>query len=130
MTESEILVLMSAMRCICQVYSHLPVGKCLPGLIPSIANVLFPFLNDKNESVIAECLRALKSMLQIDCDSMWRPLYEMSGRSLPECPLELDGITPRPTVTFSLATSATLAQKEAAMELLAFIDLLPEQTLD
>jgi hypothetical protein len=67
-------------------------------------------------------------MLQIDCDSMVRPLYEMSGRSLPVCPLKIDGLAPGPPVAVSMSTTA--AQREAAIELLTFVDSLPEQSLD
>ena len=66
-------------------------------------------------------------MLEIDCDSIWRRLCEIGGQTLPECPLKIDGLASDPPVRVSPVATAT--QRNAALDLLAFIDSLAEQSL-
>jgi len=130
LTESEKALVLSAIRCLRLVFGHVTAGKSLSGLIPSAGSLLFPFLDDTDGSIVEECVLALRSMLRIDCDSLWRPLLEMSGQTIPTCPFKLRSGFSRGSPERSARPPTSAKSSATARELLAFIDALPEQTLD
>jgi len=159
-SESECGLLLATLGCLRRVYGiDRDVGTALSGLIPTSGTMLFPFLDDDDDDddgAIAEaCAETLRAMLRIDCDALWRPLLELSGkRTVPQCPLLLqraDGATTttatsaaagtgekgKLAVTAAVAAAAvpppapTAADRlaAAAEELVAFVEALPEQSL-
>lgn len=127
LTESEFSLVLATIQCLSRVFGHRPVGIILSGLIPGVGSLLFPFLEEESESLVSACTDALHNLLRIDSDSLWRPLIEMSGRSVPLCPLnQFNRAAAEPPKT--TPPSERLARK--ANDLLLFVESLPEQTLD
>jgi hypothetical protein len=67
----------------------------------------------------------VKVLLRIDCDTIWRSLWDMTGRPIPDCPLNRNKRSL--AVAQNLETATPLAVK--ASELLDYIESLPEQSL-
>lgn len=118
----------------------------LVGLIPSAGTMLFPLLT--SEGPISDgTMDALKAMLAVDCDALWRGLHTLSRRSFPCNPIDISSATVQMTgqmgnnglegsksvrtvtvVSFTKRNrdcNTILSQK--ARELLDFIESLPEQ---
>ena len=133
-SDSERNLIVAAIHCLSRVYQHRPAGLALGGLIPSTGVILFPFLND-DDTIESLCMAALKNMILIDCDALFRLLLEMSGRGLPLCPFgALENTTWKDEgfkgarLAPSQASSNKLTQR--ANELIKFIESLPEQPLE
>jgi hypothetical protein len=96
--------------------------------------MLFPFLessddDDTHEELEAICMTALRNMVLIDCDALWRPLLDLSARGLPPCPLGVLAATENAKEQ-ALGRSPDSVLAKRANELIDFIEALPEQNLD
>ena len=111
----------------------------LAGLIPSAGTMLFPLLSFRGP-IGDGAVAAVKAMLRVDCDALWRGLHALSGRPFPRSPLMLASTmsdAESSSKVFSVVSvscnhgmkdnECTLSRK--AGELLDFIDELPEQPL-
>ncbi|KAL7531629.1 hypothetical protein ACHAXR_009215 [Thalassiosira sp. AJA248-18] len=108
-------------------------GDGLAVLIPSAGTMLFPLLSF--DGPIGDgAMAAVKAMLAVDCDALWRGLLALSGKSFPCNPITKSDLRSKSVtaVTVSVACSHrmkdydhTLSQK--ACELLDFIEGLHEQ---
>jgi hypothetical protein len=131
--ESERRLLVSVIIFLKRVYAHRAVGLAMVSLIPTTGAMILPFLGDHDKDVSEACDAALKCMMWIDCDALWRPLLELSGRQLPGCPLlaskfnRNDHATQNAVATANPQPNSRLAHASAT--LLDFIDALPEQPL-
>jgi hypothetical protein len=134
LSASELGLALGAIQCLARVFGHRPSGLVLAGLIPSAGSMLFPFLDnsdddDTHKTLEAICMTALKNMVLIDCDALWRPLMDLSFRGLPPCPLGVlaanENVKEQALVG---SPDSVLANK--ASELVVFIEALPEQNLD
>ena len=132
--EQKHSLLLSIIRCLeCTFKSSCRYD--LAGLIPSAGEMLFPFL--VHGRYIGEAtMAAVKAMLAVDSDALWRKLHTLSRRPFPSNPINkpvVDGITEVSKVTNSSHHAKTnecghiLSCK--ATELLDFIEDLPEQSL-
>jgi hypothetical protein len=108
-----------------RVYGVRKCGRGLSGLIPVAGTLVLPFLADEGELRI-EAMTAVKVMLKIDCDALWRPLLQLSHRRITTRTLhprlEVVGASDEP----ECATPLELA----AAELVDFIEALPEQSFE
>ena len=107
----------------------------LAGLIPSAGTMLFPFLSFEGP-IGDESMAALKAMLAVDCDALWRGLHTLSKRPFPDKPIHISGeqavttIELRPKgVTSVRSRDCNIILSQKAGELLDFIDQLPEQEI-
>jgi hypothetical protein len=127
--ESEIELLCSIVSCCGRMFKHRETGEALAGLIPSIGGVIFPFLGDEDQHVADVCIGTLKAMCFVDSDALRRPLFELAGISFRACPL-FDQSETTVSLTRRIAIdSQDVAAEEAAKNLIAFIESLPEQPL-
>jgi hypothetical protein len=94
-------------------------------LIPAAGTIVLPFLADQGQ-LRARAMEAMKAMLLIDCDALWRPLLQLSRRQIPTRSLypQFAGIKTNDEV--ECRTPLELA----AAELVAFIESLPEQSFE
>ena len=110
----------------------------LAGLIPSAGTMIFPLLSF-NGPIGDAAMDAVKAMLTVDCDALWRGLHALSGRSFPCNPLN-SAATRRIEPSSKSVTAVTVARSHRtqgcddisslkAGELLDFIDGLPEEHL-
>jgi hypothetical protein len=81
--QSELGLALGIIQCLARVFGHRLSGLVLAGLIPS-AGSLFPFLessddDDTHEELRAICVTALRNMVLIDCDALWRLLDLSAG---------------------------------------------------
>jgi hypothetical protein len=131
--ESERSLLLSVMVLLQRVYAHRAVGLAMASVIPTTGAMVLPFLGDQDKDVSEGCEAALKCMLRIDYDSLWRPLLEISGRWLPGCPLLAES-NRKERENWSVVATANhepnFRLQEAAGRLIDFIESLPEQPLD
>jgi hypothetical protein len=143
--ESERALLESVAHCLARIFANRELGSVLSGLIPAAGAMLLPFLDEpgdapgKGSRLLADaCTDALRSMLRADSDALSRQLIELSGGSVPRCPLSAGPTAaPRP-VPGSAATTTAVASAvpsssrlaAACRELLEYADSLPEQPLD
>jgi hypothetical protein len=134
LSASELGLALEIIQCLARVFGHRPSGLVLAGLIPSAGSMLFPFLDisdddDSHKTLEAICMTALRNMVLIDCDALWRPLLDLSARGLPPCPLGVLATTGiAKEQAFGRSPDNVLAKK--ANELIGFIKALPEQNLD
>jgi len=104
----------------------------LASLIPSAGAMLLPLL--AFQGIIGEeATNALKAMILVDSDILWRELHMLSGKPFPCNPLFTSSAsTSTTTVTVSnnyARRSSDLILSQQAAELLEFIECLPEQEL-
>jgi hypothetical protein len=134
LSASELGLALEIIQCLARVFGHRPSGLVLAGLIPSAASMLFPFLessddDDTYKTLEAICMTALRNMILIDCDALWRPLLDLSGRRLPPCPLGVLAAT-ESVKEQGLGRSPDSVLAKKANELIGFIEALSEQNLD
>jgi hypothetical protein len=134
LSASELGLALGIIQCLARVFGHRPSGVVLAGLIPSAGSLLFPFLessddDDTHKTLEAICMTALRNMVLIDCDALWRPLMDLSARGLPPCPLGVLAATENAKEqAVGWLPDSVLVKK--ANELIDFIEALPEQNLD
>jgi hypothetical protein len=124
---SNKVLVVAVMQCLDRVFGHRPAGEALCGLIPSAGTLIFPFVESEDTDIEKSCIEALKSMLCIDCDTLYGFLLEMSGERIPLCPLFIRRKQQASLVTKTSCNSPKI--KRSALSLLEFIDSLPEQAL-
>jgi hypothetical protein len=131
--DSEIQLLRAVIDCLNRVYKERALGLALSKLIASAGCMLFPFLDDDEDALASATLSALKSMMEIDNDVLYGPLLDLSGASIPPCPLKVESKRHQAkTITPSVSSpiGGSNRYQRAVDELLAFADSLPEQTLE
>lgn len=124
-TEREKL-LFSIVDFLSRIYSQRECGMGLADLIPTVGTIIIPFLANYGE-LRDRTMRALKTMMLIDCDALWRPLLQLSHRPLPPRPF---GHEDACITVANPNEKCTTPLELAAVELVAFIEALPEQTLE
>ena len=133
-SERQMMTVMA--NALCRIFTVQEVGIKLTALIPIIGTVLLPLLDeDSSPDLQAATVEAIKAMISIDYDALYRALLHLSGRNFPVCPLLIDGTKEPIAVSAELVSksdsiqmnSTTLASK--ASELLDYIDGLPEQVI-
>lgn len=125
LAASDVDLLQSIFSCIVRVFSCRDLSRSLHGLIPTIGYRLLFFLDAKKKEVVLSCIDCLQHLLRVDYDALTRPLTELAGLVLPQCPFDrsLDALQqqqPRKKCQASLY----------AQQLLDFIEKLPEQDID
>jgi len=126
-TEREKL-LFSILDFLSRTYAEQKRGSRLSGLVPAAGTMLLPFLAKEGE-LLMRTMKALKLMMLIDCDALWRPLLQLSHRSFPPRPFDSQEQSSSRVVVeeqYKCTTSLELAAKD----LVEFIESLPEQSLD
>jgi hypothetical protein len=123
-TEREKL-LFSILDFLSRIYGQRECGMGLTDLIPTVGTIIIPFLANHGE-LRDRTLRALKTIMLIDCDALWRPLLQLSHHPLPPRPF---GHKDSCTAVVNPDQECTTPLELAAEELVAFVDSLPEQTL-
>ncbi len=127
------VLLLSVIHCLkCTFESGCRHG--LSGLISSIGAMLFPLLA-VGGPIGDEAMAALKAMLAVDCDALWRGLQVLSRRSFPRNPIPS---CPSASTRAWLPSSKTLSKRNGdgdnrlaknACELLDFMKGLSEQQI-
>lgn len=118
-------LLFSVLDFLSRIYGERKCGLRLSTLIPTAGTLILPFLANKGELQV-RAMRALKQMMLIDCDALWRPLLQLCCRPLPPRPFDSQGFIMEVKDTRTCTTPLELA----AEELVDFIEALPEQPLD
>lgn len=133
LSASELGLALGIIQCLARVFGHRPSGLVLAGLIPLAGSMLFPFLessddDDTQKTLEAICMTALKNMVLIDSDALWRSLMDLSARGLPPSPLGVLAATKNVKEQALGGTPDSVLAKKAN-ELIGFIEALPEQNL-
>lgn len=136
-SESERQLFISILRCITRVMQQVDCGKALTSTLPKTGQMLLVFLEIRNDvEVVAAVMKSLKSMLRIDCGLLRRPLLELSGRGIRQCPLPYfdAGLDSSGNVRLDVfsCTETTLLDPRLGTpyeELLSFAESLPEQSV-
>ena len=105
-------------------------------LIPSAGTMLFPFLSFEGP-IGDESMNALKAMLAVDCDALWRGLHTLSKRTFPDKPIRISGEQAVTTIELRTKGATSVRSRDCniillsqrAGELLDFIEELPEQEI-
>lgn len=109
----------------------------LTGLVPAAGSLILPFLACVG-NVGDEASAAVKAMLTVDSDALWRPLHKLACRPFPPIPINLDERTAA-TITSegstALLVSPTRDQTDIvlarrAQHLLDFIETTSESPLN
>ena len=107
-------------------------GDGLVGLIPSTGTMIFPLLSFEGP-IGSAAVDAVKAMLAVDCDALWRSLQNLSGRSFPchpvvdTAPKKYKGRATTATMILSSQHNMENVLSQRAVHLLEFIQCLPEQ---
>lgn len=123
-TERDKL-LFSILDFLSRIFGKQDCGQGLSSLIPAAGTILLPFLAQEGE-LQARTMRALKIMMLIDCDALWRPLLQLSNRPFPPQPFGPQS----EAVAVHKDRDCTTPLELAAKELVEFIESLPEQDLE
>jgi hypothetical protein len=126
LSESEERLLLAVVRCLSRIFGHHEAGCALAGLIPVAGALLFPLLDDPNETLVITCTEALQNMIRVDYDALWRPLLGLTGQRIPPCPLYA---TRQQDSRLQKGKPLTSRTARIAQELIDFTDSLPEQPL-
>ena len=113
--------------------------NCLAGIIPATGAMLLPLLVCQGP-VGDGATAALKAMLMVDSDALWREVHFLSGNPFPDNPIfTLSSTSAVTRSSLCSSTTVTLSRNESrsydvilserAMELLVFIECLPEQAI-
>lgn len=110
-------------------------GIGLAGLIPSLGTMLLPFLSLNGQTGEA-VIDALKAMLRVDCDALWRGLQRLHSGPFPRNPMKC-GIQLQEVVSKQMTVASykhckddpNILIMQRAGEILGFIESLPEQQI-
>lgn len=129
--QSEVSLIVSMLRCLYEVFQPYACNRSLAGLIPAVGTLVLPFLDEESE-IGEACEDVVKAMARIDCDALWRPLVQLSGRSFPP-PRHWKKSANCDILTNSQSQSSldrdSILLVSRAQRLVDFIDSLPEQPL-
>ena len=105
----------------------------LTGLVPAAGSLILPFLGCVG-TVGDEASAAVKAMLTIDSDALWRPLHKLACRPFPPRPIKLDEGTIASEGSTALMVHPTRDQTDIvlarrAQRLLDFIEKTSESPL-
>jgi hypothetical protein len=89
-SDTERQLVMAMLRCLTRAFQQKDCGLALQSILGLAGNLILPLLEIGNDTDIeGATMECLKSILQIDCDILWRPLLDFSGSSIPPCPLRI-----------------------------------------
>lgn len=117
-------LLHSVLDFLSRVFGAQQCGHGISDLIPAAGTMLFPFLETDGE-VRSRTMKALKAMLIVDCDALWRPLLRLSHRRIDPSPLAPQGLVVGSEEEAEPITPLELAAKD----LVNFVETLPEQSI-
>ena len=123
--ETEKLLIIAMLNCVNCTFGQSDCGLALSGLVSSVGTVALSFLGDVEEAISMAAFNALKKLIEIDCDALWRPLVQLSGQGIPIRPLK--PLSVQDFQSLAELPSHILALK--ARELMAYAESLPEQAL-
>ena len=114
--DSERQLVLSILRCLDRTMKQEECGKALESILVPVGTLLLPLLGCDNdielESLTMDCL---KSILRINYDILWRPLFELSGTGIPRCRLSLlstqNDVTERTTQLAKKQILSTLVER-------------------
>ena len=120
------------LKCIKCVYKS-SCKFALARLISPCGTIILPLLAHQGR-IGDEAADALKAMLSVDSDVLWRQIHKLSGEHFPDNPLECADVSKSPkrkscnavVGKFNAASSAIIMAQRAS-KLLEFIQQLPEQ---
>ena len=130
--QSESMLICSMLRCLSTLFQDHACGRPLARMVPSVGTMILPFLGEHHVETRDTCVDAIRQMVRIDCDALWRPLVQLSGGSVASVkPWEssdgtLSGSKERRAR--SVSSGGSILERYAS-ELVSFIESLPEQTL-
>jgi hypothetical protein len=78
-SKIENQVVVSCLKCIQVAFAQREMGERLHALIPLIGTIVLAVLAVQDEEVGSVAMACMKSMLLIDCDSLWRGLVNCCG---------------------------------------------------
>mmetsp|Transcript_3264 Transcript_3264/g.4871 ORF Transcript_3264/g.4871 Transcript_3264/m.4871 type:complete len:759 (-) Transcript_3264:965-3241(-) len=104
------------------VFNQRELGLKAAPLISSIGAMLIPFIADK-APIGEKAMKTLKSMIIIDNDALWRPLFATSGQGQPSHPF----IRVNSSQAITMPGQPLCLLQSRAQELLDFSNSLPEQ---
>jgi hypothetical protein len=104
------------------------MGLSVANLISSTGAMILPFL--EHDSLNKAGMDALKRMLCIDSDALYRHLMTVSGKDIPQCCWESEAPSEEEAESNTQASLELGKLERAAHALLDFGDSLPEQTLE
>jgi hypothetical protein len=129
---SETLLITAMLRCLSVIFQEHACGRSLAGLVPSVGTLILPFLGDDHVETRDACMDAIRQMVRIDCDALWRPLVHLSGGSVASAkPWESLGDAPsgsKESKNLMVSSERSILECRAS-ELVSFIESLPEQPL-
>jgi hypothetical protein len=124
-TTDKDKLLISILKLFQKIFSQSELGVQASSMISSTGSVILPFVNDPG--VVGNyAMEAVRSMLKVDCDALWRPLLSSCNETLPGKPLQY-----QKNVSMSsdvVPVKRSLLQSRAE-ELMDFGKRLPEQGL-
>lgn len=125
---SETLLIISMLKCLFTLFDERVCGHRLAELVPSVGTMILPFLGDDHIETRDACDSAIRQMLRIDCDALWRPLVHLSGGTVASAkPWEVQGRIKLEVTALSSKVKSPLESR--ALELVLFTESLSEQPL-
>ncbi|KAL7575531.1 hypothetical protein ACA910_020111 [Epithemia clementina (nom. ined.)] len=116
---AEKRMLRATVDCLSRIYASRLVGRALSDLIPAAAGLLLPLVAlDKEEELSNLSTTALKQMVLVDLDAIWRPLRHLCSDNVVGCSTS--------SVSSVQCTAATRARYQEIMDTILF---MPEQEL-
>ncbi|KAL3922927.1 MAG: hypothetical protein SGILL_001940, partial [Bacillariaceae sp.] len=142
-SDTERQLVLAMLNCLTRAFQQKDCGPALQSILGSAGTLVLPLLEIDNDSNIEDAtMDCLKSILRINCDILWRPLLELSGKGIPPCPLKiswsLNGVghtvTPSENVRANTFTVPANPKDNHVLavrcrELLSFAESLPEQSI-
>lgn len=139
-SDTERQLVLSMLHCLTRALRQDDCGPALRSNLGSVGSMVLPLLEIGNDADIeGATMDCLKSVLQIDCDTLWRPLLELSGTGIPSCPLNIRSTSNSPSASmisdsFAPGMEPSCDRDDSLVavrcrELLSFVELLPEQKI-
>mmetsp|Transcript_1545 Transcript_1545/g.2827 ORF Transcript_1545/g.2827 Transcript_1545/m.2827 type:complete len:149 (+) Transcript_1545:4305-4751(+) len=128
-SETDSLILISILSCIAQTFSNMKCGMILPNMTSLIGTMLLPFLSC-DDKIGEEAMCAIREILRLDCDCLWRPFLSLTKSAFPERPLlpfaQQDSLK---CIDLSIEERDSLVLTQRVKSLIVFVQNLPEQHL-
>lgn len=112
-------ILNSLLDCVSRVFSA--NGVYLASMVSIVGSIIVPFIA-LDGTVGDSAMDAMKALVKVDSDCLWRTLMKMSGRDIPKRPLlPVNNRVSHPVVESRLS--------KRCLEIVHFINDLPEQNI-
>ncbi|GKZ00737.1 hypothetical protein MPSEU_001025600 [Mayamaea pseudoterrestris] len=123
-SDSELGLLLGVLSCLSHVYGNRAMGTVVANLIAPAGAMILPFID--HDKLHAAAMDALKRMICIDADALYRLLMNISGQAIPAYAGNEKQQEQAATSMTAEPTSETTLEQSTRL-LVTFINSLPEQ---